>query len=150
MAVGATAGSKLYIAPPGASPSPDTFVEIGEINDLGSIGLSYNQVTAISIGNRNERIFKGTRPAIQYQIKLNRDPYDSGQAMLKTAEASDEFYNFKLVLNDATGGLTTPTTSTFEALVMSYPIEMNGPDTIVGATVTIAVDPATFDEVAAH
>lgn len=149
MAVGATAGSKLYIAPPGASPSPDIFEEVGEINDLGSVGPNYTPITITSIGNRNERTLKGTKTSTQLQVKVNRDPEDAGQALIKTAADSDDDYNFKIVLNDDIAPLTNPTTITFQGKVMSYTVDMGGPNNPVGATVNIGVNPATYNEVSA-
>lgn len=150
MAVGATAGSKLYIAPPGSAPvSPDTYEEVGEINDLGSVGPNYTPITILSIGNRNERTLKGTKTSTQLQVKVNRDPEDDGQALIKTAADSDDDYNFKIVLNDDIAPLTNPTTITFQGKVMSYTVDMGGPNNPVGATVNIGVNPATYNEVSA-
>lgn len=150
MAVGSTAGSKLYIAPPGTPVSPDQYKEVGEINDLGSVGPNFTPITITSIGNRNERTLKGTKTSPQLQIKLNRDPEDDGQAMIQTAAESDDDYEFKIVLNDDINGLTVPTTITFAGKVMSYTVDMGGPNSAVGSTVNIGVDPSTYVEVSAH
>ncbi len=151
MAVGPTAGSKLYIAPPGDLPiSPDNYVEVGEIADLGSFGRQYNKITSEAVGSREVRKFKGTYDDGTMTLKLNRDPSDAGQGDLQDAVASDDDYQFKVVLNDDTVALPVPTTVTFAAKVMSYTTELGGPNNVTQSTAVLEIQSGTIVETAAH
>ena len=151
MAVGPTAGSKLYIAPPGSIPvSPDAYIEIGEIADLRSFGRQYNKITSEAVGDRKVRKYKGTYDDGTMTLKLNRDPSDTGQGDLQDAVDSDDDYQFKVVLNDDTVALTIATTITFAAKVMSYTTELGGPNNVTQATAVLEIQSGTIVETAAH
>lgn len=150
MAIGPTAGSKLYIGTSESVASPDDYLEIGEISDLGSFGRVYQQIKAQSIGTRGDRKYKGTFDDGAMSIKVNRDATDTGQAAAIAARDSDADYNLKIVLNDAAGGgFTTNTTFYLKAKVMSYTVEAGGPNSIVMATINLDIKSGSITEVAA-
>ena len=91
MSIGPTAGSKLFIGTTATTPSPDTYIEIGEIVDLGAFGRTYQEIVVQSIGTRGDRKFKGTYNDGTLTVKVNRDASDTGQAApssLATATAT--------------------------------------------------------------
>lgn len=150
MAIGPTAGSALYIGTSESVASPDDYLLIGEITDMGSFGRTYQEVVAQSIDQRGDRKFKGSYNDGTMTLKVNRDPSDVGQAAAITARDSDADYNFKLLLNDdETGGFATPTTITFKAKVMSYTLDLGGPNSIVQATIQLSIKSGSISEVAA-
>ncbi len=141
MAIGPTAGTKLYIAPPATSLtfSPDLFIEIGEIANLGEIGRTYTEITSEAVGSREVRKFKGTYNDGTMQVVVNFDADDAGQEDVLDAVASDEDYWFKIIANDDTGGNTVPTTITFQAKVMSSPFVFGGPNQVVQRNIALAI-----------
>jgi hypothetical protein len=150
MAIGPTAGSKLYIGTSESIASPDDYLEIGEITDLGSFGRVYTQIKAQTIGTRGDRKYKGTYDDGTLAVKVLRTSSDTGQAAALVARDSDSDYNFKLVLNDAAeGGFATNTTVYFKAKVMSYTLETGGPNTVVAATINLDLKSGSTVEVAA-
>ena len=56
MSIGPTAGSKLYIGTTETVASPDDYIEIGEITDLGTFGRTYQEIIAQAIGSRGDRL----------------------------------------------------------------------------------------------
>src|SRR5262245_15578876 len=141
MAIAPTAGSKIFIGTNETIASPDDYLEIGEILDGGSFGRVYALIVTQTIGTRGDRKFKGTYNDGALTLKINRDPSDTGQAAAIVARDNDNDYNFKVTLNDAaqTTGFTNNTTFTFKAKVMSYTVELGGPNNIVQSTLTIEI-----------
>lgn len=150
MAIGPTAGSKIYIGTAESIASPDDYLEIGEVSDLGSFGRVYTQIKAQTIGTRGDRKYKGTYDDGAMAIKVLRSSSDTGQAAAIVARDSDSDYNFKLTLNDAAeGGFTVNTAFYFKAKVMSYTVETGGPNTVVMATINLDLKSGSITEVAA-
>lgn len=150
MAIGPVAGSLVYIGTSETIASPDDYLLIGEINDQGSIGRRYSEIIAQAISTRGDRKFKGTYNDGTLTLKVNRDASDVGQAACIVARDSDSDYNFKIVLNDAAaGGFTINTTTLFKAKVMSYTLDMGGPNSIVMATIEVSIKSGSISEIAA-
>lgn len=151
MGIGPTAGSTLEIGTSETTASPDDYVAIGEITDLGTFGRVYQEIVAQSIGTRGDRKFKGTYNDGQMTIKVNRDYADAGQTAVDTALDSDSDYNFRITLNDnEDGGFTNPTTITFKAKVMQFPLELGGPNSMMMGNIVLSLKSGTITEVAAN
>lgn len=150
MSVFPASGTKIYIAPPGTPVSPDQYKEFGEIADGGTFGRQYEAITANSLGNRGTRKAKGNYNDGQMQITLNYDGDDEGQILLEEAADSDEFYQFKVVLNDARAPNTVGTTYTFEALVMGSPVQVGNSQGVLQMQVNLEINSGSLDKVAAH
>lgn len=127
MTIYATAGAKLYIGAALASKStdfvvadftPQTWVEIGEIEALGSLGDTSAEVTFDSISAQRTRRLKGTRNAGNMEVVCGIDYADPGQIAVIAAEKTPNDYAFKLALNDAPP-LGTPSQRLFVAKVAS-------------------------------
>lgn len=150
MGISVTSGAKVYIGTSETIVSPDDYLEIGEINDLGSFGRTYNKIEAHSLGTRGIRKYKGSYDDGALTLKLNRDSADTGQAAAIVARDNDNDYNFKVTLNDAApNGLTNNTTITFKGKVMSYTVDGGGDDSVVGSTLVVEIKSGTIAEVAA-
>lgn len=126
MTIFATAGAKLFIGTEidvtndltENSFTGQTYVEIGEIEGLGSIGDASEPVNFDSIQSSRRKKIKGVRDAGTMELVMGIDYADPGQLALIAAETEDHNYAFKLVLNDAPAG-GTPSERKFGAIVGS-------------------------------
>lgn len=127
MTIYATNGAKLYIGGVLNSQSADfdeadftsqTWVEIGEIEALGTVGDTAAEITFDSISANRTRRLKGTRNAGSMELICGIDYADPGQIALIAAEKTIHDYAFRLVLNDAPPG-GTPSERLFIAKVGS-------------------------------
>lgn len=115
MTIYATNGAKLYIGAALASKSTDfveadfatqTWVEIGEVEALGTVGDTSAEITFDSISANRTRRLKGTRNAGAMEVVCGIDYEDPGQIALVAAEKTIHDYAFRIVMNDAPAGGT--------------------------------------------
>jgi hypothetical protein len=108
MTIGTASGAKLYIG--GANADPDTvlatyqadsYVEVGEIEDLGEFGDESTDVTFDSLSRGRTRHLKGTRDAGAMPVVCGDDMTDEGQVAMEAAEATPLDYNFKVTFDNA-------------------------------------------------
>ena len=123
----ATAGAKLFIGGTIDLPSGDlsesdfdgeTWVEIKELESLGTIGDQAEEVEFSAIGSARTRRLKGTRSAAPMEVIAGIDYDDDGQLALIAAEKTHHNYAFKIEFNDAPEG-GTPSERMFAAIVGS-------------------------------
>lgn len=99
-----TAGARLYIADaPGSAPGPP-WVEIGETEALGTLGIEWDTAQVVHsscTGPAQTLSAKSHLVPVVMQIVLGNDPVDPGQAILWRAARSEQPYPFRLV--DASG-----------------------------------------------
>lgn len=124
MTVNTAAQSRVFIGTTGLANSQvdyeaDSYVEIGEVEDLGEFGDTAEEVTFTALADRRTRKFKGSFNAGSLTVTCGSDPSDPGQDALIAAFASDFDYNFKVTLNDEVTLGGTPTTLFFAGKVMS-------------------------------
>lgn len=79
----------------------DSYVEVGEIEDLGEFGDESARVEFTSLADARTRKLKGPRNAGEMTIVVGDDMLDEGQAAMEAAEAQPFDYNIKVQLNDA-------------------------------------------------
>ncbi len=134
------AGTTLYIGGTGALESESSWVEVGEVVDMGEYGKTYNLITHNPISSRKTYKFKGSYNEGAISLQLGQDIDDTGQDNIRTALASDDAYNFKIEHSDVadTSG-STPTTDTFKGMVMSWVTQIGSVDSIVGASCQIEI-----------
>lgn len=115
MTIYATNGAKLYIGGALAAKSADfveadftsqTWVEIGEVEALGTVGDTSAEITFDSISANRTRRLKGTRNAGSMEVVMGIDYEDPGQIALIAAEKTIHDYAFRIVMNDAPAGGT--------------------------------------------
>ncbi len=129
MTVYATNGARIYIG--GAldtksdpfvqadfSGQSAEWVEIGETENLGSVGDTSSEITFDGINTQRTRRLKGTRNAGSMDLVMGIDYEDEGQQALIAAEQTPHDYAFRIVLNDAPAG-GTPSERMFVAKVAS-------------------------------
>ena len=136
MAVVTSAGSTLGISSSdpatydAAGYSALTFVEIGEITDLGEFGRQYNLVTHNPIASRGTQKFKGSYNEGTMSLTLALDTDDAGQVAVKAAVNSDANFSFKLT--HSSGDFYY-----FQAKVMSFRVSVSNVDAMTTATVEL-------------
>jgi hypothetical protein len=149
--VGPGAGTQIYIGGTGSLPiSPDLWVKIGRVETAGAFGRTFTTFTFADLDTREEELFKGTEQAVIWELGLGHQPSDTGQAALDTALDSDIDHNFKVVLNDSSGGVgASGTIYTFKGKVLG---NQKGPfnnNSVVKATVRIGITAKSLDRTAA-
>lgn len=123
MTVNTAAGTKVFIGTVGAATTQgefeaDSYIEVGEVEDLGEFGDTAEEVNFTALANRRVRKFKGSFNAGTMTVTAGSDPADAGQQALLAAFATDFDYNFKVTLNDEVTQGGTPTTLYFRGKVM--------------------------------
>lgn len=128
----------------------DTYVNIGEIEDLGEFGDTFSAVNFTALGNGRVRKYKGTADAGDITLALGLDNSDAGQAALKVAhkDRSKGDYNCKITLNDGDPDATppvAPTTFYFRGKVMNNTVAPGSADNVVRRNVTVAINSDIFE-----
>lgn len=112
MTIYPTNGSRLFIGGPITIPAQDTdftealfagqtYAEVGEVENLGSLGDTSAQIVFSSVNANRDRTLKGTRNAGTMEVVCGVDYADPGQLALIAAERTNFSYAFKVVANDA-------------------------------------------------
>lgn len=123
----ATNGARLYIGGDIADPGVDlteatfntiTWTEIGEVENLGTVGDVSAEIPIDIIGRSRTVRLKGTRNAGTLEVVCGIDYSDPGQIALLAAEQEIHDFAFRIVLNDAPAG-GTPSERLFIAKVGS-------------------------------
>lgn len=138
MAVEAVAGTKLYIGTAEATPSPDDWVEIGDISNLGDVSQQFASITVESVGSGDSYMIKGTRNYPDLALTLNRNDSDVGQIALKAAAgaARGTLYNFRILETDA--GFVT-----WQGEVFGYGPSYGGVNALKTVKTSISIRPST-------
>lgn len=123
----------------------DTYVEIGEIEDLGEFGDTFSNVTFTSLKDGRVRKYKGTADAGDLTLTVGLDNGDAGQNAVKTAhkDRSKGDYNIKITLNDGDPGATpalNPTTFYMRGKVMNNTVAPGAADNVVRRNITIGIN----------
>jgi len=146
MAVYATTGCKIYIGGQGVLASESSWVEIGEVSNLGEFGDVFENVTFQALSANRVKKTKGTANAGDISLEMGHDPDDLGQAALKSAndDTSSIAYNFKVEFTDApnTPSGETPTLVTFKALVMGYRYNIGAANNTITVSSTLGITTA--------
>lgn len=107
-----------------------TFINIGEVTDLGEFGRQYALVTHNPVGSRGTVKKKGSFNEGTMTLQLGLDTDDAGQILAKAASLSDNDYSFRVTTQN--GDIYY-----FRAQVMSFRVGVGGVDTITTATITL-------------
>jgi len=115
MTVNTAAGTTIFIGTTAIPPNmvnltdnyalatfeADSYIEIGEVENLGEFGDQSEDVTFASLADSRTRHYKGTRDAGVLPLTVGNDPENEGQVAVVVAEGSPLDFNFKVVLNNA-------------------------------------------------
>lgn len=152
MAANTASGSKIYIGSASDATTDtqgefelDSYLEVGEIEDLGEFGDESEEVTFTSLSDARVRKFKGPRNAGTITVVCADDPDDTGQDAMIAAEATTFDYNFKVELNDKASGETTPSTFYFRGKVMSKRLNVGNASNVVRRSFNVGVNSAIVE-----
>jgi hypothetical protein len=139
MSVGAVAGTKFYIGTTEAIASPDDWIEIGNIANLGDVLLQFSKIAVESVGSGYTRQIKGVISVTPMNLMLNRDDSDVGQVAIKAAFTNrNSLYNFRIVENDI---VTTATTSVFTGRVYNTGSKYGGVNALKQISIDVEIEP---------
>jgi hypothetical protein len=142
MGVGAVSGTKLFITDPGMPVgSPDPWVEIKDIASLGNIAESFSAINVSSIGDGDDYTLKGQRQFPNFEVTLNQNLADAGQADLRDASQAvrGTLYNFKLVETDSRS-------ITWKGEVFGYGTNYGGPEALKQVVTSISIRPDSITD----
>ncbi|WP_126974650.1 hypothetical protein [Frigidibacter oleivorans] len=148
MTVFATNGAKLYIGGVMDDPGEDldatdfsgeTWVEVKEVENLGTFGDEAAEITFDGIGNQRTRRLKGTRNAGAMELVCGIDSGDAGQLALLAAEKTAHDYAFRVVFNDAPAG-GTPSERMFFAKVASVSEALDTANSVMKLNATLWIN----------
>ncbi|MBF8679854.1 hypothetical protein [Pseudomonas fulva] len=152
------AGCRLYIggktgADTETKYKADTYVRVGEIEDLGEFGDTFSPVNFTSLDNGRVRKYKGTADAGDMTMVVGLDNGDVGQKAVAVAhkDRAKGNYNIKVTLNDGDPGATPPilpTTFYFGARVMNNKVAAGSADNVVRRNVTLGINTDILEIVA--
>ncbi|KQY21019.1 hypothetical protein [Rhizobium sp. Root483D2] len=151
MSLYATKGLKLFIGAAIDQKSEDfvaadftsqTWTEIKNLENLGSLGDTSESVSVSLIGEARAKILKGTRSAGTMEVVCGIDNADAGQIAAIAAEKSDFDFAFKLELNDkpATGASPKNGQRLFIAKVMSSAEVFDSANNVMKRNLSLAVN----------
>ena len=137
----------------------DVYVDIGEIEDIGAFGDTFNSVTFTSLGDGRVRKYKGTADAGDLTLTVGLDNGDAGQRSVKTAHAdrSKGNYNVRITLNDGSPGdpaaqppvpAVAPTTFYMGVKVMNNAVAPGNADNVVRRNITLGINTDILEIVA--
>jgi hypothetical protein len=149
MAINAASGSKLFIGGVAASTSQvlaeyqtDSYVEVGELEDLGEFGDESETIPFTSLGDGRVRKLKGPRDAGTMEVVVGDDTTDEGQTAMEAAEAETFDYNFYVELNDAVSLGGEPSRHYFVGKVMSKRRNVGNASNVVRRNFTVGINSA--------
>lgn len=143
--VGPVSGTKVYIGPAGSPPtSPDQWIEIGDISNLGDIAQQFDQIAVESLGSGDTYQLKGQRKFPNIDIVMNRNDSDVGQIALKAASAATRgtLYPFKILESD--GGAVSPGTAIWQGEVFGFGPSYGGVSALRSVKTSLSIRPATI------
>ncbi|WP_455887057.1 hypothetical protein [Pseudomonas rustica] len=123
----------------------DTYVDVGEIEDLGEFGDTFSSVTFTSLRNGRVRKYKGTADAGDLTVTVGLDNGDAGQKAVKVAhkDRSKGDYNIKITLNDGdpdASPVIAPSTFYFRVKVMNNTVAPGAADNVVRRNITLGIN----------
>lgn len=165
MAINANANSRLFISP--TAVIPDTinamdlataiaffegitdWVEVEEVEDLGTIGDTAEAITFTAIGNARVRKLKGPKDAGTQSVVVGRDPLDDGQEEMIEAEGGAFNYPFRVVLNDAPLPGYANSELFYAGLVMSKATNMGNVSNVHRRNFDIGINTGVYEKLSA-
>ncbi|WMN15600.1 hypothetical protein QL104_19785 [Pseudomonas piscis] len=123
----------------------DTYVDVGEIEDLGEFGDTFSSVNFTALSDGRVRKYKGTADAGNMTLTVGLDNGDAGQKAVGVAhkDRTKGNYNVKVTLNDGDPGATPAILSTtfyFGVKVMNNTVAPGSADNVVRRNMTLAIN----------
>lgn len=147
MSISTAAESKFYIGGAGEPASQveyetHSYIEVGEVENLGEIGDESQVVTFASLADGRMRKLKGVRDAGTLNVVCGYDATDAGQDAMVAAEAQPLNYAFKIELNDPVTLGGTPTIIYFYGQVLSKRRNIGDVNNVVRYNFNVGVNSA--------
>ncbi|WP_457796643.1 hypothetical protein [Methylocystis sp. S23] len=149
MTIKTTAGTKFYIGTTAAATDlttfqTDTYSLVGEVESIGPIEDSAEEVKFTSLTDSRVQKVAGVRDAGTIEVSMGYDPDDAGQTALIAAFNANAGapYNFKTELNDALTGGAGPHHGTqffWKGVVLSQSFEAGSANEVVKLKMKISV-----------
>lgn len=150
--VNVASGSKLYIGEDLATTNPVqadyeamTWTEIGEVEDLGTIGDTAADVTFESMQDGRVRHFAGPFDAGTANIVCGCVIDDAGQSAVETAFSGRLLKAFKLEMTDRPDSSHTNTIRYFGARCLSQAVNHGNARNVVRRNMTLGINTAVID-----
>jgi hypothetical protein len=145
MAIGPSAGAKVYIGPVTAAATASayaalTWVEIGGVESVGEFGATSAEVSFTPLSGGLVRKFKGARDPGNVPVVCARDPIDLGQIAAIAAEATKFSYAIKILLEDSADADDVDSIIYFHARVMGKPTNIGGANDLTKRTFSLGID----------
>jgi len=146
MSVFASSGAKLYIGSLNNSTAivlndmqADSYVEVGELEDLGEFGDTSEDITFTSLNDGRVRHLKGPRDAGTMPATSGMDMTDEGQVAMDAAESSSSSFNFKITMDNADTGGGSGSEHYFTGKVMSKRIQVGNASNVTRKLYTVGI-----------
>lgn len=107
-----------------------TFVNVGEVTDLGEFGREYALVSHNPVGSRGTQKFKGSFNEGTMTLSIGLDTDDAGQVQMKAGSLSDSNYSFEVTTQNGDKYY-------FQAKVMSWKVSVGSVDSITTASCSL-------------
>ncbi|MNJ44647.1 hypothetical protein D3C77_397050 [compost metagenome] len=132
----------------------DTYVDVGEVEDLGEFGDTFSSVTFTALSDGRVRKYKGTADAGDITLTVGLDSGDAGQKAVSVAhkDRTKGNYNTMVTLNDGDPDASPaiiPTTFYFGVKVMNNTVAPGAADNVVRRNITLAINTEIL-EIPAH
>lgn len=163
MAIHTNADSKLFISPTSVDVNVingmsledaleffediSDWIEVEELEDLGELGDSSEQITFTAVNNSRVRKLKGPRDAGTQAIVVGRDPLDDGQEAFIAAEKTKFDFPIKIELADARSQDYTNSTLFYAGMVQGAPTNLGNVSNVVRRTFTTGINTAVYEVV---
>ncbi|MDR7147057.1 hypothetical protein [Rhizobium sp. BE258] len=151
MTLMATGGSKVFIGGVLASKNSDfvvadfsavTWVEIGQLESIGTFGDTAAEITFDNIGLGRTQKLRGNKNAGNMELVMGIDAADAGQIALLAAFNTNYDYAFKVEFTDKPNTGASPKNSTrqFIGKVMSASEALDTANSVAKMTASIGVN----------
>lgn len=143
---GTFAGAKFYIGTTAAAANQsqfeaDTYTEVTNLSNFGEFGGSANVIQFPVVSDKYVKKSKGTRNGGDPAVVVGRISDDPGQLLMRDAEQTKFYYNFKLEVEDATDAFHTNTVYYFRAIVASVVGQFGGNEDYRTETYNLGIYP---------
>lgn len=134
-----SAGTQLFISEqlPADTTISDfdlvSFTEVGEVSDIAEFGSSAEVLTYYALGSNVPEKSLGNLSVGNLTLTMAAVRDDTGQAIIQQARRDRQRCSFQIITSD-------PDVYYFTGLISDYSVSIGGPDQIVSASVTIALD----------
>jgi hypothetical protein len=152
MPINTAAGTRLSIGPRLTADLPDTeaaaitllsgltYVEVGELSNIGDYGDEVGDVTFAALADSRTRHLKGLADAGSVDLSIGFDVGDEGQLALVAAQKDRSQFDYPIKVEYVDGLVDY-----FAAKVMSSRKTVGGAEDVIMRTVTIGINSGIYE-----